>query len=92
MKRLLRIEQAKAKERQGERTSVENKTDVVRADTETAKQFGIAKDTMRKEMSIVDHRDALVCTAENRSESLSRNWDGYNCQRICISNLRSRSL
>ena len=59
MKRLLRIEQAKAKERQGERTSVENKTDVVRADTETAKQFGIAKDTMRKEMSIVDHKDLL---------------------------------
>ena len=60
MKRLLRIEQAKAKERQGERTSVENKTEVIRADSETAKQFGIAKDTMRKEMSIVENKNLLT--------------------------------
>ena len=59
MKRLLRIEQAKAKERQGERTSVENKTDVVRADEETARQFGIGKDTLRKELAIVDNKELI---------------------------------
>ena len=59
MKRLLRIEQAKAKERQGERTSVENKTDVVRADEETARQFGIGKDTLRKEITIVDNKELI---------------------------------
>ena len=47
MKRLLSVERKKAEERQGEKTSVENKTDVLRADSETAKQFGISKDTMR---------------------------------------------
>lgn len=59
MKRLLRIEQAKAKERQGERTSVENNAEVKRSDEETAKQFDISASTMRKEMSIVDHKDLL---------------------------------
>lgn len=42
IKRLLRIEQAKAKERQGERTSDRNLTEVQRADSATAEQFGIS--------------------------------------------------
>lgn len=59
MKRLLRIEQAKAKERQGERTSVENNAEVKRSDEETAKQFDISASTMRKEISIVDNKSLL---------------------------------
>lgn len=30
-----------------------------RADETTAKQFGVSRDTMRKEMSIVEHKDLL---------------------------------
>ena len=56
MKRLLRIEQAKAKERQNLGLKSDEGS---RADDATAKQFGIGKDTLRKEMSIVDHKDLL---------------------------------
>jgi hypothetical protein len=56
MKRLLRIEQAKAKERQDLGLKSDEGS---RADDATAKQFGIGKDTLRKEMSIVDHKDLL---------------------------------
>lgn len=59
MKRLLRIEQAKAKERQGERTSDRNLTEVQRSDVATAEQFGISRDTMRREIEIADNRDLL---------------------------------
>ncbi len=59
MKRLLRIEEAKAKERQGERTSVEKSTEVIRSDDETASKFGIGKDTMRREMAIVENKDLI---------------------------------
>lgn len=60
MKRLLRIEQAKANER--ERSGVKNpspNSDEGRSDEKTARQFGIGKDTMRKELSIVDNKDLL---------------------------------
>lgn len=60
MKRLLRIEQAKAKERQGERTSALNNTNVGRSDEITAKQFNVSASTMRKELAIVDHKDLLA--------------------------------
>ena len=57
MKRLLRIEQAKAKERQGlPQNSAENKGE---ARDKTAKQFGISHDTMKKEIAIADHKDLL---------------------------------
>lgn len=59
IKRLLRIEQAKAKERQGERTSDRNLTEVQRADSATAEQFGISRDTMRRELFIADNVDML---------------------------------
>lgn len=59
MRRTLEAEKAKAKERQGERTSVRNQTEVQRADTATAKEFGIGKDTLRKELAISDHQDLL---------------------------------
>lgn len=59
IKRLLRIEQAKAKERQGERTSDRNLTEVQRADSATAEQFGISRDTMRRELFIADNADML---------------------------------
>ena len=59
IKRLLRIEQAKAKERQGERTSDRNLTEVKRADSATAEQFGISRDTMRRELFIADNKDLL---------------------------------
>ena len=57
MKRLLRIEQAKAKERQdlGEKSHEGG-----RSDEKTAEQFGISSNTLRKEISIVDHQDALT--------------------------------
>lgn len=62
MRRLLRIEQAKAKERQGDRkqTSGRNLTEVQRADDAVAKQFNVSRDTMRKEMAIVDNSDTLT--------------------------------
>ena len=59
IKRLLRIEQAKAKERQGERTSDRNLTEVKRADSATAEQFDISRDTMRRELFIADNKDLL---------------------------------
>ena len=59
MKKIYEIEQKYAKERQGERTSVENSTEVIRADEETAKQFNIGKDTMRKELKIIEHKEDI---------------------------------
>lgn len=64
MKRLLRIEQAKAKERQGERNDLKNIPQIsAESKSESrevvASQFGISRDTMKKEMSIVDNKDLL---------------------------------
>ena len=62
MYRLMRIEQEKARERQGERTDICQKSDKGssgRADETTAEQFGISRDTMRKEMTIVENKDLL---------------------------------
>lgn len=59
IKRLLRIEQAKAKERQVSGTSVENSTEVGRSDEITAAAFGMKKDTMRRELFIADNADLL---------------------------------
>ena len=56
MKRLLRIEQAKAKERQDLGLKSDEGS---RADDATAKQFNVGRDTMRKEMSIVENKDLL---------------------------------
>lgn len=57
MKRLLAIEQVKASERQ----NLGLKSDEgARADDVTASQFGVSRDTLRKEISIVDHKDALT--------------------------------
>ena len=59
IRRLLRIEQAKAKERMSEGgKGVENSTPI-RADKATAQQFGIGKDTMRRELFIADNADLL---------------------------------
>lgn len=61
MKRLLRIEQAKAKERM--RDSGGNiSTPVGKSRDITAEQFGISGKTMEKEMSIVDNKDLLEPT------------------------------
>lgn len=57
MKRLLRIEEAKAKKRKQE--GVRLKSDEGRADDKTASQFNIGRDTMRKELSIVDNKELL---------------------------------
>lgn len=60
MKRLLRIEEAKAKERMSDGGKGCLKSDnLVRADDETAKHFDIGRDTMRKEMSIVDNKHLI---------------------------------
>lgn len=59
IKRLLRIEQAKAKERQTSGTSVENSTEFGRSDEITAAAFGMKKDTMRRELFIADNADML---------------------------------
>ena len=56
MRRLMRIEQAKAKERQNLGLKSDEGS---RADDATAKQFGIGRDTMRKEMEIVEHKDLI---------------------------------
>ena len=64
MKRLLRIEQAKAKENMsaggGSGISGRQKSDnPTRADDVTAKHFEVSRDTMRKEISIVDNKELL---------------------------------
>lgn len=64
MKRLMRIESAKAKERQGERNDLKNipqKSAESHSESRevVASQFGISRDTMKKEMSIVDHKELL---------------------------------
>ena len=59
MKRLLKIEEVKAKERQGNKTSVENNAEVKRADESTAEKFDISATTMRKEITIADNKDLL---------------------------------
>ena len=59
IKRLLRIEQAKAKERQGERTSAPNNAEVKRSDEATAAQFDMSATTMRRELFIADNADLL---------------------------------
>ena len=56
MKRLLRIEAAKAEERM---KNPSQNSDEGRADEKTAKQFDISRDTMRKEITIADNRDLL---------------------------------
>lgn len=73
MKRLLRIEQTKAKERMsdggGSGESGRQKSDTPkRADESTASQFGVSRDTMKKEISIVENKDLL--SAEDFA-----NWD-----------------
>lgn len=56
MKRLLRIETVKAKERQ----DLGQKSDEgARADDEVAKHFDVSRDTLRKEMAIVEHKDLI---------------------------------
>lgn len=57
MKRLLAIEQVKASERMNNPTQ---KSAEGEARDITAKQFGISHDTMKKEISIADHKDALT--------------------------------
>ena len=59
MKKIYEIEQKYAKERQGERTSDRNLSEVVRADEETAKQFDISRDTMHKELKIIEHKEDI---------------------------------
>lgn len=71
MKRLLRIEQAKAKERQGERTDIVEtfpQSSNGKSRDKTAGQFGISGKTMEKEMSIVENKDLL-------SPEDFANWD-----------------
>ena len=64
MKRLLAIEQVKAREISDQnlkQNSDSQKSDTRgRADDLTAEQFGVSRDTLRKEISIVDHKDALT--------------------------------
>ena len=56
MKRLLRIEQAKAQERQNLGLKSDEGS---RADEKTADQFGIGRDTLRKEIAIVDNKELI---------------------------------
>ena len=56
IQRFYRIEQAKAKERQDLGLKSDKGS---RADDATAKQFGIGRDTMRRELFISDNRDLL---------------------------------
>lgn len=69
MKRLLRIEQAKADERKksGKKDLSENSHEG-RSDEKTAEHFGVSSNTMRKEISIVENKDLL-------DPSDFANWD-----------------
>ena len=60
MKRLYAVEQKKAKERQGEKTSVENNAEVKRADEAAAVKFDISASTMRKEIQISERKDLFT--------------------------------
>lgn len=60
MKRLWRIEAAKAKDRTKAGTLVENSTEVGRSDNIVAERFGLKKDNMRREIAIVDNKDLLT--------------------------------
>lgn len=71
MYRLMRIEKEKARERQGERTDIQQKfaeSDKGQARDKTAAAFGVSGETMRKEMQILENKDLL--TPEDFSE-----WD-----------------
>lgn len=63
MYRLMRIEQEKARDRMENGKSIDpgQKSDggTGRADEKTAESFGISRDTMRKEMQIVDNKHLL---------------------------------
>ena len=61
MKRLLRIEQAKAKEREadGGKGGVKS-SDLGRAKDKTAETFGIGRQKMEREISIVDNKSLLT--------------------------------
>lgn len=60
MKRMLEAERLKAEERMlaGKKDPSQN-SDEGRADEETSKQFGISRDTLRKEIAIAEHQDIL---------------------------------
>ena len=60
MKRLYRIEEAKAKERMSDGGKGCQNSDTLRSDEATASQFGISRDTFRKELAIVDNKDLLT--------------------------------
>ena len=66
MKRLLRIEMAKAEERQkatlkrGNSVSQNSDERGERSDDAVAKQFQVSRDTLRKEIAIVDNKEALT--------------------------------
>lgn len=77
MKKILELEQKKAKERQGERTSDRNLSNVIRADEETAKQFDISRDTMHKELKIVEHKDEI-------DPEDFKNWDEGKLNRFTL--------
>lgn len=71
MYRLMRIEKEKARERQGERTDIQQKfaeSDKGQARDKTAAAFGVSGETMRKEMQILENKDLL--TPEDFTE-----WD-----------------
>lgn len=59
MRRLLRIEQAKAKDNMAAGGEGREISRTLRSDESTARQFGISSNTMRREMAIVDHADLL---------------------------------
>lgn len=56
MRKLLEVEQKKAKERQN---LGKNSSEGGRADEITAKQFDVSKDTMHKELKIVEHKEEI---------------------------------
>lgn len=59
IKRLLRIEQAKAKERMAAGGEGREISHTLRSDESTAEQFGISSNTMRRELFIADNADLL---------------------------------
>ena len=59
MKRLLRIEQAKAKENMAAGGEGREISHTLRSDETTAAQFGVSSNTMRREMAIVENQDLL---------------------------------
>lgn len=87
MYRLMRIEKEKARERQGERSDIQQtfaESDKGQARDKTAAAFGVSGETMRKEMQIVENKRRVykkfrihkMCSIYSKSVHTTQNKRG----------------